>query len=743
VINFPFMNAPVGLKAKFFRFGPFELDTSLGQLRKHNIPIRLQEQPSKLLLCLLENPGTVVSREELGRRIWAEGTFVDFDHGLNAAVTRLRRALSDSAESPRYIERVAGKGYRFTAPLSEYSPSEPAKQIEIVPSPATFEHRTRLASSRPLQILLGMVASFLLVMVAFFYFRPAADTAIYTTTPLTTYVGSQLCPSFSPDGERVAFSWDGEKRDNFDIYVKQIGVAIPSRLTTDPMPDMSPAWSPDGRTVAFLRFSSGPKAELILMPSLGSGPERKLAEVVASAEAYKRSLRLLSWSSDGKWLIVPDASSVEGPLGLFLISVGTGEKRRLTQTAHYDDLEPAFSPDMKSVAFARYIGTGTSYVHVLALSDNHTPIGEPKPMSFEQGQSCSPVWIAHGQILLFAHSAHTGEPSLWYTTLSKHPGARPLPLAADSATGVALSPQGDRLAYTRKIVNSNIWALEASGAPLWAAQRNASKPWVTSSFEEDTAAFSPDGLRIAVQSSRSGWSEIWIHDRDGSHARQLTDLRGGIAGYPHWSPDGKKIVIHWRPRGDPGDAALYMVEVATGRSRRVTTGPIKEETTPSWSHDGKWIYFSWKQSGAYEVWKVPAEGGAARQMTRNGGWVPSESPDGKNLFYAKKRANGSSLWRIPLDGGAERQEISDVASGGSAYAVGKSGIYYVREATVGASRQIVFYSFESEKMKVLADIAGPVQERLDVSPDEHLLLYPQIDHLASNLMLVENFRLRP
>src|SRR5690242_12519135 len=98
---------------RLLRFGAFELDTATGELRKLGIRIRLQEQPFKLLLCLIEARGTVVSREDLIRTIWPEGTFVDYDHGLNAAITRVRQALGDSAERPRYIETAARKGYRF------------------------------------------------------------------------------------------------------------------------------------------------------------------------------------------------------------------------------------------------------------------------------------------------------------------------------------------------------------------------------------------------------------------------------------------------------------------------------------------------------------------------------------------------------------------------------------------------------------------------------------------------------
>src|SRR4051812_1168076 len=103
------------LSRKPVRFGDFEVDLAAGELRKHGLRVRLQEQPFQVLTALLECAGEVVSREELGRRLWPDGTFVDFDHGLNAAVTRLRQALSDSAESPRYVETVARRGYRFIA----------------------------------------------------------------------------------------------------------------------------------------------------------------------------------------------------------------------------------------------------------------------------------------------------------------------------------------------------------------------------------------------------------------------------------------------------------------------------------------------------------------------------------------------------------------------------------------------------------------------------------------------------
>ncbi|HYI96232.1 MAG TPA: winged helix-turn-helix domain-containing protein, partial [Bryobacteraceae bacterium] len=109
---------------KLVRFGAFEVDLGTGELRKHGLQLRLQEQPFQILMALIERPGEVVTREELVRLLWPDGTFVDFDRGLNAAVTRLRQALSDSAESPRYIDTVARRGYRLIASVSTESRSD-------------------------------------------------------------------------------------------------------------------------------------------------------------------------------------------------------------------------------------------------------------------------------------------------------------------------------------------------------------------------------------------------------------------------------------------------------------------------------------------------------------------------------------------------------------------------------------------------------------------------------------------
>src|SRR5262249_42173075 len=211
--------------------------------------------------------------------------------------------------------------------------------------------------------------------VAVWFYRPTTKVpeAPLTAVPLTSYPGTESQPSFSPDGNQVAFSWDGEKQDNFDIYIKLIGPDKPLRLTHDPASDSNPAWSPDGRSIAFLHELPGEKAAVLLMPALG-GSARKLGEV--HNQPYFGASGL-TWSLDGGWLVISDRSSTEEPLGLFLLSTSqTGEKRRLTSppVKSVGDTDPALSPDGHTLAFVRLVGYGASDLYLLTLSNDLKPI---------------------------------------------------------------------------------------------------------------------------------------------------------------------------------------------------------------------------------------------------------------------------------------------------------------------------------------------------------------------------------
>jgi dipeptidyl aminopeptidase/acylaminoacyl peptidase len=257
---------------------------------------------------------------------------------------------------------------------------------------------------------------------------------------------------------------------------------------------------------------------------------------------------------------------------------------------------------------------------------------------------------------------------------------------------------------------------------------------MASSADEGTPQFSPDGLQIAFQSTRSGYDEIWVTNRDGSNARQLTNIRAGIEGFPHWSPDGKKIVFHSR---QSIGATLFIVDAAGGRPHRLTDEP-GDDFGPSWSRNGQWIYFASRRTGETHVWKISAKGGPATQITRHRGSRPIESPDQRYLFYTN--SDDSAVWRVRLPEGPEEKILPDVAGWGTAFDVTNRGIYFIGPEISGAGQRLAFFSFGTGHITSLAATPGEINYGLAASPDDLVILYAQRENVGSDLMLVENFR---
>src|SRR5437016_14292617 len=167
--------------SRIARFGIFEVDLQARELRKAGLKIRLHYQPFQVLIALIERPGEVVTREELRKRIWPGGTFVDFDSGLNTAVNRLREALGDSAENPRFVETLSRRGYRFLAPVEDRANKEAAGIEENSPGAVERAEQPALArrSRWRWQLLpwaLVVTLSLAVVFLATAYFRrPSRD----------------------------------------------------------------------------------------------------------------------------------------------------------------------------------------------------------------------------------------------------------------------------------------------------------------------------------------------------------------------------------------------------------------------------------------------------------------------------------------------------------------------------------------------------------------------------------------
>ncbi|MBV8906556.1 MAG: winged helix-turn-helix domain-containing protein, partial [Acidobacteriia bacterium] len=247
------------------RFGIFELNLASGELRKHGVRVRLQDQPLKLLVCLIETPGEIRTREDLIRNIWPEGTFVDYERGLNVAITRLRQVLGDSADAPRYIETVGRKGYRFIAPVERVPASDtapPAETATLLPAPAPAANPQR--ASR-LWISIAVLMTGIAIAVALW--RRTPPSRPQPLARLSVDLGPGMTAGGYGAGSLLAISRDGTR-----LVVSVTGPDNKIRLATRRLDQSqltllpgtegaategaaSPFFSPDGQWIAF--FAQG------------------------------------------------------------------------------------------------------------------------------------------------------------------------------------------------------------------------------------------------------------------------------------------------------------------------------------------------------------------------------------------------------------------------------------------------------------------------------------------------------
>ena len=537
---------------------------------------------------------------------------------------------------------------------------------------------------------------------------------------------------------RMAARWRSDllddEMDNLDIYVKLIGGGPPLRLTSDPAVDKFPAWSPDGRSIAFIR-ERGDTQEVLLIPALG-GQERKLAQI-ASDLPGELSLTppYLSWSPDSKYLVTVDRASPGEPPGLFVLSVATGEKWRLTTppAPALADGNPAVSPDGRALAFVRLISSGNTQLFVLPLSEDCRPTGEAQHLDLPQPWVESPAWTPDGRDIVCSSGPPWIGGMLWRVSASD--SAKPVSLSSlgPGTYQPTVSRLGNRLVYQVRNQEADIWRAEVSG-------RDRSRPaakLIASTRWDSTPQYSPDGSRIAFQSDRSGNVEVWICNGDGSNPVQLTSLESS-SGTPRWFPNGRRIVFDSQAEGQ---TEIYVTDTDTRVPHRLTNDP-SDDITPSVSHDGKWIYFASTRTGRWEVWRLPAEGGDAVQVTDEGGALPFESPDGRVVYYQKKLGD-SDVWQIPVTGGKEKRVLGP--AGQAQFAVVADGIYFTEPGPPGYSgwskgNSFKFFSFAKGTAEKIFDIKYLPESGLSLSPDGRYVLFSQSDPFLCDLMLVENFR---
>jgi Tol biopolymer transport system component/DNA-binding winged helix-turn-helix (wHTH) protein len=710
------------VRARIVRFGVFELDTEARELRKNGIKIKLQDQPLQILTILLARHGEIVPRDELRAQLWPDGTFVDFDHSLNASINKLRDALGDSASNARFVETVPRRGYRFIAPTEYIEP--PASASPVAEAPVKRSTRWNPA------VLASAVAIVLSAGAATWWARTKPPEAALEPVPLTSSPGLELQPSFSPDGNYIVYTAMPSLLSKRILFLMQLGSGSARRLTSSEASEVSAKWSPDGRTIAFIRVAGqGRRAEasIITVPAFG-GAERSVPHGQIQLRAQAVNDVLLDWCADSEHLVVSDQGTGD-TAALFVVNSRTGERRPLTTPPQggYGDVDPSVSPDGRRLTFTRYTGlVDSARVHLLEWDASFRPTRGHIVQSTGRGSRAA-AWMPNGREIVFA-SGPVHRKRLMRMPVDESSPPRPLPFAAEGTLGltIAISRQ-NKAAYPTYHADVGMYRLQLS-APV-------PREFQPSSFVDHLPEYSHDGRQVAFVSNRSGAQEVWVSKADGSDLHQLTTFGGKPeTTWPRWSPDDRHLVVN-------GGNTVLILDTQGGRARTLTIEGTGEGSS-DWSRDGRWLYVTSNRTGRAEIWKTPAEpGNEAKytQVTKNGGAIPRLSADGAFLYYTKGTMP-AELWRIPVDGGEEERVIDRIANTG-AFTVARSGVYFIPPVVEEPKVSIMFLDVRTGVMRRIAEFNGLPMWGLTVSPDEKSMLYVGVsDEAKGDLMLVDNFR---
>ena len=519
---------------RVLQFGAFELRTGTGEIRKHGVRIRLQGKPLHLLEALLERPGGVVTRDQLRDRLWAVDTFVDFESGLNTAVNRLRLALGDSADRPRFIETLARSGYRFVAPVNESRPpklEEKPEEHDAPPAPSFPPPPVKEVARRSRGWLLAAAIGGSALLVGWLFTvrqRPPSPPSFRQVTFRRATIGSAR---FGPDGQSVIYEAQ-EIADERELYLAN-------------------AVSPESRPLGFPHFmlaAVSRSGELALLDLRGPAGLRSLVRVPVNGGAplpLDRGIWAADWAPDSSRMAVirygPGPETVEYPRGKMLYE----------SSGWLSDVR--VSPSGKEVAFIEHPVLGDDGGNILAIDAS----GAHRTLSAGWASARGLAWSATGREVWFTAARSGMTRALQAADLQGK--LRTIAAFPGTLTLCDISPSG-RVLISREQMHAIMTGL-VDGA---AKQQDLS--W----FDYSTAeGISADGRVVLFDETGEGGGvhhSVYIRRANAPSAVRVGDGFGMAI-----SPDGKWVVI--KPDGD--QTVLRLEPLTPGEPRTLSGHKLK------------------------------------------------------------------------------------------------------------------------------------------------------------------------
>jgi Tol biopolymer transport system component/DNA-binding winged helix-turn-helix (wHTH) protein len=579
--------------ARRIRFGDCEFDQRSGELWRNGDSAVLPNQPFRILASLVRHPGSLVTRDELARELWPEGTFVDFEHSLNAAVRRLREAIGDSAAAPQFIETVPQRGYRFIAPVeeSDSAATEETAASAAPPPLAAIEAIGALPSAslpitRSPRLLAATALVALMPVLLTFHgsqSRPLRedDAADHTLVRLTSAAGLNTEPALSPDGSLLAYASDRGGAD-FDIYMQPVDGGDPVQITDDGADDSEPSFAPDGAHIVFSRRGSG----LYVVGTLGGAPRLIVRTPWARTPRFSPDGQFISYWTGFPPAVVP--GGIRGAVGSLFIVPFDGRPPREVSTHLPSARYPIWSPDGKHLLFLgeEDADRKTNDWYVIATDGGMAVKTGAVPALRAAGlRTVFPIpatWSGSNDVVFATNG--TDSSNVWQVRISPtthRVDGRPERLTFGSAIERnPIAASSGRIVFASLVENVDIWRVPLD--PVTGTARGAAERVTDDASNDRLRTVSSDGHTLFFLSSRTKRDEVWTRDLRSGREHQLTHT--GVIDASA-SPDGSRLAFSTT---DGGRHRIELADTADGTLSRL----CEDCSAPAgWSPDGRRLLY--------------------------------------------------------------------------------------------------------------------------------------------------------
>jgi Tol biopolymer transport system component/DNA-binding winged helix-turn-helix (wHTH) protein len=669
-------------------FGAYQCDLSAGELRKNGIKVKISDQPFRLLTALLEHPGEMVTRQELGERLWREGTFVGFEDSLNTAVNKLRTALDDESENPRFIETIPRRGYRFIAPTKAVALNERRQSLPSRPDAdaEVNERSIRPAASRERQYLVWSVSAVAAVLfgVAVWWYTPLPPPHVIRVDQITTNARIDTPVEPFSDGSRVYYiERDG---DHWNLMRTAVDGGEGQRIDVPAKNAMVMDISPDASQLLIGSFEKRDGQNQFWTMPVQGGAAKRLGNTTGAAAIFSPDGKQIAYTRESAiWIMDADGSN-------------TRKVANLPDTATW----MAWSPDGRRLRFTLGTLFSTSETSLWEISKDGRNLHVVFPGWTKPSSECCGSWTPDGRYYIFT-SRRDGHANLWALRESRSLWHRS-PRGPFQLTAGPDSPWGGKPSRDGRLIffYNGLWREEMQRLDLKTGQFSLPIAGVDAS-ETD---FSHDGKWVSY--IRHGG--LFRSRADGSNRIELASVNVNPS-FPRWSPDGKWIAFDEEIAGQAG--AAYVVPSDGGKPQPLLTD-TQDLRDADWSSDGRSLVVSRalgpKNSDGRELLIVDFATRNAEKIPESDGLAMSRwSFDGHFISATTEDQSQLKLWD------ASRREWSVIAHGAalgiSVWSPDSRYLYF--QDLLGKGESLFRYDIRQRHVEQVADFSAVLRSGVD------------------------------